>query len=129
MADGFGEWEGEGLGVGIVEEPAAVGLAFAPDELPGFVEARIEFAFGFGVNARREACGAEVVERAEDVVVVARREGEFEELLIGYFAGGAAAEEKAGKKIFLGAVAGGGDFICVRICLTLLLRSLRLQFA
>ena len=92
LTDGFGEWQGEGFGVGIFEDPAAVGLAFAFDELDGFGEARGGFEFGFGAGVCVEACGAEVVEGAEDVIVVARGIGEFEKFGVGDFAGGAAAE-------------------------------------
>ena len=105
LADGFGEWEGEGLGVGIVEEPAAVGLALAFNELDRFGHARVGLPTG---------C-PEIIERAENVVVVARRESEFEEFGIGDFAGGAASEERTFEQIFFGTVAGGGNFGCVRV--------------
>lgn len=120
LADGFGEWEGERFGVGIIEEPTAVGLPFGADELGGFGEAWV--GFGFGLSLGVEVCGAEVVECAEDVVVVARREGEFQEFGACDFAGRAAAEERAGEEIFFGAAASGGDFcrvlgVCLpRIC-------------
>ena len=103
LADDFGEREREGLVVGVFEEPAAVGLALAFDEFDGFAHAWI----GFGAG------GAEVIESAENVVVVARRESEFEEFPVGDLAGGFAAEERAIEEIFFGAVAGGGDFFCV----------------
>ena len=98
---GFGERKGESFVVGIFEQPAAVGLAFAFDEIDCFAHAWI----GFG------ASGAEVVESPENVVVIAGREGEFEEFGIGDFAGGFAAEEMAIEEIRFGTVAGGGDFV------------------
>ena len=109
LADGFGERKREGFGVGIVEEPAPVGLALGLDEVEGFGEARVGRRFRFGA----EAGGAEIVESAKNVVVVARGKSEFEEFGVGDFAGGAPAEEGAGEEIFFGSTAGGGDLLYV----------------
>ena len=103
FTDRFGERERESFVVGFFEQPAAVGLAFAFNELDGLGHAWI------GPGAR----GAEVVESAENVVVVAGRESEFEEFRVGDLAGGFAVEQGAIEEIFFGAVAGGSDFDCV----------------
>ena len=116
LADGFCQRKCEGFGVGIVEEPAAVGLAFGFDELNGFGETWV--GHGFCVDAS----GAEVIEGAENVVVVARRESEFEEFGACNFAGGSAAEERALEEIFFGATAGRGDFCCLWLVCVVRLR-------
>ena len=95
----------------------AVELAFGFDQLDGFVHAGIRLCAG----------GAKVIERAENVVVVARWEGEFEKFGIGDFAGGAASEERTFEQIFFGTVAGGGNFGCVRV--VSLLRQFRYDLA
>ena len=67
LAYRLAELEGERLVVRSIEEPAAIGLPPALDELQGVVHAWVGL----------DAGGPEVVERAEDVVVVARREREL----------------------------------------------------
>jgi len=66
----FVEGKGEALAVGTIKKPAAVGLALGLDHLNSLPHARA----GARVGA------PEIIERAEDVVVVARGESEFEEL-------------------------------------------------
>src|ERR1700685_1037570 len=92
LTDGFGEWQGEGFGVGIFEDPAAVGLAFAFDELDGFGEARGGVEFGFGAGVFVEAWGGVGGEGGGGGRVGGRGIGEFEKFGVGDFAGGAAAE-------------------------------------
>jgi len=114
LADGFGERKREGFGVGIVEEPAPVGLPFGLNEAEAFGQARVGQRFRFGV----EAGGAEIVESAKNVVVVARGKSEFEEFGVGDFTSGATAEEGAYEEIFFAATAGGGDLLYVGFRLT-----------
>ena len=98
LLTGSGQGEGQGLVVRGIEEPAAIGLAFGFDEMDGFAHARIGGDTG----------GAEVVEGAEDVVVVARGPGELEEFGVGDCAGGEAAKEGAFHEVVFGAAASGG---------------------
>ena len=103
LADRFGKRECERFRVGVFEEPAAVGLALAFNELDRFGHARVGLPTG---------C-AEIIERAEDVVVVAGRESELEEFGIRDFAGRAAAVERAIEEIPFSAAAGSRDFVRV----------------
>jgi hypothetical protein len=69
IAHRFTEWDGERLVERGIEDPSTVGLAAALDELQGFPSTRVGLMTG----------GPEVVERTEDVVVVAGRKRELEE--------------------------------------------------
>lgn len=51
--------------MGAIEEPTAIGLAAGFDVIDGLAHARVG----------EDGSSAEIVEHAEDVVVVARREG------------------------------------------------------
>jgi len=53
--------------------------------------------------------GAEIVERAEDVVVIARREGELEEFGAGDFSAREAAKEVAFEQILFAAMKRQGN--------------------
>src|ERR1041384_3787920 len=70
LAYGFTERQSESFIVRSVEQPAAIGPSFALDEKHGVAHALV------GQRARVP----EVVERAQHVVVVARREGEVQKL-------------------------------------------------
>ncbi len=86
--------------MGVVQEPATLGLAAVLDELKGFAGMRV----GSGAG------GAEVVERAKDVVAIARGIGEAEELGIDDFSGAEAAEKRSLEQVFFATLTGGGDF-------------------
>jgi len=66
LAAGLAGGDGDGFVVGAIEEPAAVGLAFALEDLNCWPEERVGW---------RVSRGSQVVETAKDVVVVAGREG------------------------------------------------------
>ena len=67
----------------VVEEPAAVGLPLGHDEVHGICDAFVGWKTGV----------SEVVEGAENVVVVTGRESEFQECRIGHVAGRATTIE------------------------------------
>src|SRR5580658_1834745 len=94
LAYRFAGRNGERFIVGAVEQPSAIGLAFAFNHLHGFVDARVGLEIG----------GPKVVEGAENVVTIAGREGEFEECRIDDLAGGAAAEEAALEQVLVAAL-------------------------
>jgi hypothetical protein len=93
------EGEGERLVVRVIEEPSAVALPAALDDLQGIADACI----GWGTG------GSEVVERTQDVVVVAGREGEFQEPRIRDLTGRAPPEETALKQVLLASLSGRRD--------------------
>ena len=83
----------------VIEEPATVGLSPALEEVQGIPDARV------GLNPGV----SEVIERTEDVVVVAGRERELQELRIRDLAGRAASEESALKQVLLASPPGCRD--------------------
>ena len=85
-----------------IEDPSTVGLLPALDDTHGIADARIGLDTGV----------SEVVERAKDVVVVARREREFQERRIRDLAGRAPAEETALEKVLLASPPGRGGLRC-----------------
>ena len=99
LAHRFAERDGERLVVRGIEEPSAVGLAAALDEVQGIHGARVGLDTGV----------PEVVERTEDVVVVAGREGELEERRTCDLAGREPSEKSALEQILLAAPAGGRE--------------------
>src|SRR5215470_6662138 len=99
----FVEREGERLVVGVIEEPSAVGLTLALDETEGFVDTRI-----WAVAILKRGV-PEVMEGAQDVIAVARREGELQEVGVRHFAGGEPSEECAFEQVLLAASPCGRD--------------------
>ena len=82
-----------------IEEPPAIGLARALDDVDRLGQAFVQDA---GV--------AEVVERAQDVVVVVGREREPREVGVDHLAGREPAEQPALEGIFVRSASGGGGF-------------------
>lgn len=74
-----------------IEEPSTIGLLPALDDMQGIADARIGLDTGV----------SEVVERTEDVVVVAGRKREFQERRIRDLAGRAPSEETALEQVRL----------------------------
>lgn len=99
----FMEWQRERLIVGSIEAPAAVAVLAALQVIDGIVDSRA------GVGAVQKACASEIVERAEHVIVVARRKGQFEERRIGDRARRAPAKKGAIEKILFATAPGGCD--------------------
>src|SRR2546429_834480 len=79
----FAEREGQRLVVGAIEKPSTVGLPLALDKVHGIADARVGPDTGV----------PEVVERTENVVMVAGRESELQERRCRDLAGGAPPEE------------------------------------
>src|SRR5262249_37736216 len=94
-ADGLAPREVERLDVCVVEQPGAVGLPLALDELDRVCDALVGC----------DAGAAQVVERAQDVVAVARGEGEGQERGQGDGARRAPAEEATLEQVRLAATA------------------------
>ncbi len=76
LADWLTEREGERLVVGVIEEPAAIGLLAALQEMQCIGEARIGLEIIWILPAGLNGGGSEVIQRAENVVVIAGRERE-----------------------------------------------------
>ena len=101
----FGKRERQCFIIGAIERPWAVGQAPAFDDFNSFIHARVG----------RATTGAEIIEGAKDVVVVARRKRELEELRIGDVAGGEAAKEGALQEVLFGPATGGCYASCQRM--------------
>ena len=82
-----------------IEKPSTVGLLPALDDMHGIADARVGLDTGV----------PEIVERTENVVVVARRKRELQERRIGDLAGGAPPEETALEQVLLAAPSGRRD--------------------
>src|ERR1700716_3200370 len=82
LAHRLAQREGERPVVRAVAEPSTVGLLPALDDMQGIADARVGL----------ETCVPEVVERTENIVVVAGRERELQELRIRDLAGRASSE-------------------------------------
>ena len=95
----FAEREGKRLVVRAIEEPSTVGLPPSFDDLAGIPDARVGLNTGV----------PEVVERTEDVVVIAGRERELQERRIRDLAGRAPSKESAFEQVLLAAPSGRGD--------------------
>src|SRR5690242_14155477 len=94
------ERKGERLVVRVIEKPAAVSLPPALDNLQSIADARVG----------PDAGGLEVVERTQNVVVVAGREREFQERRIRHLAGRTPPEETALEQVLLASPSGRCDF-------------------
>jgi hypothetical protein len=94
LADYFANWQRKRLVVRALKEPAPVGLLPARHELHGLAHARVG----------RDTRAPEVVERTENVVMVAGREGELAERRMGDLARRAPPEEAALEQVLLAAL-------------------------
>src|SRR2546429_7176080 len=95
----FAEREGQRLVVGAIEKPSTVGLPLALDKVHGIADARVGPDTGV----------PEVVERTENVVMVAGRESELQERRCRDLAGGSPPEEATLEQILLAAPPGRRD--------------------
>jgi hypothetical protein len=91
-AGGLVERHGQGFVVDAIEWPSSIGPALGFDDPDGVGDA-------FVVRAIRSH---QIVERAQNVVVIARRKGEFKERRIGDLARRAPAEEVTLEEVVLG---------------------------
>jgi hypothetical protein len=80
----------------VIEEPSAVWLPSALDEMHGIANAWVGLC----------AAESEVVQCAENVVVVARREREFKKLRIGDLTSGESSEEPTIEQVLFAALSG-----------------------
>src|SRR5579859_1323194 len=99
LSDRLVERERKGFVVCAIKRPRAVGQAFFFNDLDGVMHARV----------RGDVGSAEIVERAQNVIAIARRERELEEFGTDHFARGKAPEKCSIEKVLLGAAAGSCD--------------------
>lgn len=108
FAYGLAEGQGERLVVGGIEDPSPVRPAFAFEDAHGIADARV------GRNMVVNTGGPEVVERTEDVVMVAGRERELQELRIGDLTGRESAEKSALEEVLFATPPGPCDLCHAR---------------
>jgi len=98
LTDRFSRGQRNGLFIGAIKDPSTVRLAPVANSLQSVIHTRV-------VTARI----SEVVERAENVVMVARRKRELEKLGIRDFASREPAIQTAFEKVLLASFSSGGD--------------------
>ena len=91
LTHGFVEREGERLVVCVIKEPSTIGLPPALDDVHGIPDAHVGLNTGV----------SEVVERTEDVVVVAGRKRELQERRIRDLAGRKPSQERSFEQVLL----------------------------
>jgi hypothetical protein len=93
-ADGFGRRQMQRVLVPHVEQPASIRLAAIADAPDGFLDLRI----------RSDTCAAQIVERAQHVVMPERRKREASPVRIDHLAGGQPAQQLPFEEIALAAL-------------------------
>src|SRR5215469_4928552 len=83
----------------MIEEPSTVALAFALEDVQRIGHARILLDTGV----------SEVVERTEDVIVIPRRKGKFQEFQVRELAGREPATESTLQQVLFASSPCGGD--------------------